>query len=77
VVVNTLSRSWWARGSWSTGVVAILLASVAIGANASIVVLLVAFAVAPVVVAFFGGGASSSPRVAQILPVERSNDRRS
>jgi len=77
-MMNTICRSWWVIGSWSTAVVAILLASVAMRANASTTILLVALAVSPVsVVVFFGDGASSSPSVAQILHSEQTKDGRS
>jgi hypothetical protein len=77
-MVNTIFRSWWIIGSWSTAVAAILLAGVAMRANASTLVLLVALAVAPVIVTMFlRDGTSSSPSVAQILHPEQTKDGRS
>ncbi len=77
-MVNGIFRSRWVIGSWSAAVAAILMASVAMGANPSTIVLLVAIAVAPVVmVVLLGGGASSSPSVAQILHSPRTKDGRS
>jgi hypothetical protein len=67
-MVNAICRSWWVVGSWSTAVVAMLLASMAMRANASTTVLLVALAVTPVIVTvFLRDAASSSPSVAEIL----------
>jgi len=77
-MVNTIFRSWWVIAGWSAAVVAILLASVAMRANASTTVLLVALAVTPViVVVFLGDRASSSPSVAEILHPEQTKDGRS
>jgi len=77
-MVNAIVRSWWAIGSWSAAVAAILISSIAMGANASTTVLLVALAVAPVIlVVFLGDSGSSSASVAQILHPEQTKDGRS
>jgi hypothetical protein len=77
-MVNTVFRSWWVIGGWTAAVAAILIASMATGANASTIVLLVALAVTPAIVAvFLRDGASSSPSVAQILHPQQSKDGRS
>jgi len=77
-MLNTFYRSWWVVGSWGAVVVAMLVASVAMGANASTTVLLVALAVTPVIVVVsLGDAASPSPSVAQILHSEQTRHGRS
>ncbi len=77
-MVNAFYRSWWVVGSWSAVVVAMLLTSVALRANASTTVLVVALAVTPVIVAMFlGDDASPAASVAQILHPPQTRDGRS
>jgi hypothetical protein len=77
MMTNSIFRSWWVIGLWTVAAAAIVMASIARGASASTIALLVAVAVVPViVVASLTDRASSSPTVAQILHPEQSQDGR-
>jgi len=65
-MVNTVSRPWL-LGAWVATVAVVVGISLAIGANVSTTVLLLALGIAPAVVMALLSGGAASPTVAEIL----------
>ncbi len=75
-MLNTAVRTWLI-GSWVTALVVIIVVSVAMGANLSTLLLVLALGVAPGVVMAMLRSSAASPTVAEILHTAHTTDDRS
>ena len=76
-MVNAASRSSWLILAWVLAVAMIVAASIAMGANRSTTVVLVALSLAPAIVIALLAHREPSPSVSDILHPAEANDDRS